>query len=85
MAWLNPAFADPAAPLSWRQDAALSGYNMLALGIVHETLLRWVPPPVRRIPPLPLIILFSSPVKLRMSIMVKASVFVLFAMPMADI
>ena len=37
----------PAAPLSWRQDAALSGFNMLTLGIVHETLLRWVPPPVR--------------------------------------
>ncbi|MCS6852902.1 MAG: Gfo/Idh/MocA family oxidoreductase [Gemmataceae bacterium] len=44
---LNGALADPAAPLSWRQDAALSGYNMLTLGIVHETLLRWVPPPVR--------------------------------------
>ncbi len=44
---LNGALADPAAPLSWRQDGALSGYNMLTLGIVHETLLRWVPPPVR--------------------------------------
>jgi predicted dehydrogenase len=43
----NDALADPAAPLSWRQDAALSGYNMLNLGILHETLLRWVPPPVR--------------------------------------
>jgi predicted dehydrogenase len=41
------ALADPASPLSWRQDAALSGYNMLTLGIVHETLLRWVPAPVR--------------------------------------
>jgi predicted dehydrogenase len=41
------SLADPAAPLSWRQDAALSGVNMLALGIVHETLLRWAPPPVR--------------------------------------
>jgi predicted dehydrogenase len=40
------ALADPAAPLSWRQDAALSGFNMLNLGILHETLLRWVPPPV---------------------------------------
>jgi predicted dehydrogenase len=39
--------ADPAAPLSWRQDEALSGVNMLVLGIVHETLLRWAPPPVR--------------------------------------
>jgi predicted dehydrogenase len=44
---LGDALADPAAPLSWRQDAALSGYNMLSLGILHETLLRWVPPPVQ--------------------------------------
>jgi predicted dehydrogenase len=44
---LSAALADPAAPLSWRQDASLSGFNMLSLGIVHETLLRWVPPPVR--------------------------------------
>jgi predicted dehydrogenase len=43
----NAFLADPASPLSWRQDAALSGFNMLALGILHETLLRWVPPPVR--------------------------------------
>jgi predicted dehydrogenase len=43
----SAALADPAAPLSWRQDLALSGYNMLTLGIVHETLMRWVPPPVR--------------------------------------
>jgi predicted dehydrogenase len=41
---LNGALADPAAPLSWRQDAALSGVNMLTLGILHETLSRWVPP-----------------------------------------
>ena len=44
---LSDALADAAAPLSWRQDAALSGYNMLSLGILHETLLRWVPPPVQ--------------------------------------
>src|SRR4051812_25998573 len=41
------ALADQAAPLSWRQDGALSGFNMLSLGILHETLLRWAPPPVR--------------------------------------
>jgi predicted dehydrogenase len=41
------SLADPAAPLSWRQDLALSGFNMLHLGILHETLLRWVPPPIR--------------------------------------
>lgn len=44
---MNAALADPAAPLSWRQDASLSGFNMLTLGIVHETLLRWVPAPTR--------------------------------------
>jgi predicted dehydrogenase len=44
---LNTSLADPIAPLSWRQDVALSGFNMLTLGIVHETLLRWAPPPVR--------------------------------------
>jgi predicted dehydrogenase len=43
----NNALADPASPLSWRQDVGLSGFNMLTLGIVHETLLRWAPPPVR--------------------------------------
>jgi predicted dehydrogenase len=42
----NAPLADPEAPLSWRQDATLSGYNMLTLGILHETLLRWVAPPV---------------------------------------
>jgi predicted dehydrogenase len=37
--------ADPNAPLHWRQDGALSGLNMLQLGILHETLMRWVAPP----------------------------------------
>lgn len=41
------ALADPTAPLHWRQDAALSGLNMLTLGIFHETLLRWLPGPTR--------------------------------------
>jgi predicted dehydrogenase len=44
---LSSSLADAAAPLSWRQDVALSGFNMLVLGIVHETLMRWLPPPVR--------------------------------------
>src|SRR5438105_6007166 len=39
--------ADPNAPLHWRQDGTLSGLNMLHLGILHETLMRWVPPPAR--------------------------------------
>jgi predicted dehydrogenase len=41
------ALADAATPLSWRQDVNLSGFNMLNLGILQETLLRWAPPPVR--------------------------------------
>lgn len=39
-------FADPDTPLHWRQSAEYSGNNMLALGIYHETLIRWVPDPV---------------------------------------
>jgi predicted dehydrogenase len=44
---LNGALANPTAPLSWRQDARLSGVNMLTVGILHETVLRWVPAPMR--------------------------------------
>lgn len=44
---MNFALGGPEQPLSWRQDAALSGYNMVKLGILHESLLRWAPPPVR--------------------------------------
>ena len=36
------SFLDSEAPLHWRQNEALSGVNMLALGIWYETLLRWV-------------------------------------------
>jgi predicted dehydrogenase len=43
----NDALADPHTPLSWRQVRELSGFNMLTLGIVHETLMRWVPQPLR--------------------------------------
>jgi predicted dehydrogenase len=43
----NASLADPDSPLHWRQDANLSGLNMLTLGIVHETILRWVAAPVR--------------------------------------
>lgn len=44
---MSGQLADPAAPLSWRQDASLSGLNMLNLGILHETLMRWVPKPIQ--------------------------------------
>jgi len=43
----NASLSDPAAPRHWRQSAEWSGVNMLALGILHETLTRWVPDPVR--------------------------------------
>ncbi|MCA9118254.1 MAG: Gfo/Idh/MocA family oxidoreductase, partial [Planctomycetaceae bacterium] len=39
-------FHDRSAPLHWRQEEEISGRNVLSLGILHETLLRWVPPPV---------------------------------------
>jgi predicted dehydrogenase len=44
---MNASLADVAASLSWRQDVALSGYNMLTLGIIHETVSRWIAEPVR--------------------------------------
>lgn len=43
----NDSLADSATPLHWRQVRELSGVNMLTLGIVHETLIRWVAEPVR--------------------------------------
>lgn len=43
----NGAWADPQLPLHWRQSEDLSGINMLALGILHETLIRWIADPVR--------------------------------------
>lgn len=41
---LNADLADPATPLGWRQMTRYSGFNMLTLGILHETALRWTPP-----------------------------------------
>jgi predicted dehydrogenase len=43
----NDAYAGAEAPLHWRQKTKYSGRNMLTLGILHETLTRWVPQPVR--------------------------------------
>lgn len=42
---INADFADSQTPLHWRQSAEFSGVNMLALGILHETLIRWIPNP----------------------------------------
>ncbi|MFG0334472.1 MAG: Gfo/Idh/MocA family protein [Maioricimonas sp. JB049] len=44
---VDDMFRDYSQPLHWRQDAAISGKNVLSLGILHETALRWTPPPVR--------------------------------------
>ncbi|MFO0892995.1 MAG: Gfo/Idh/MocA family oxidoreductase [Isosphaeraceae bacterium] len=41
---LNSDLADPDTPLGWRQMTRYSGFNMLTLGIVYETVLRWVVP-----------------------------------------
>jgi len=38
---LSSAFADPAAPMSWRKDHRLSGLNMLTLGMYIEVVHRW--------------------------------------------
>ena len=43
----SEAYADSSQPLHWRQVGELSGVNVLTLGIVHETLIRWVSEPVR--------------------------------------
>lgn len=39
---LGPDYVDVDAPLHWRQDAFISGYNTLALGMWIEVLHRWV-------------------------------------------
>ena len=44
---LSDALGNPDSPLAWRQDTALSGFNMLTLGILHETLLRRARPVCR--------------------------------------
>ena len=44
---LMPGFADPAAPLHWRQRQDLSGFNILTMGIWYEAVMRWVGPASR--------------------------------------
>jgi predicted dehydrogenase len=39
---VSSAFVDEKAPLTWRQDFDLSGYNTLMVGIYYEALMRWV-------------------------------------------
>jgi predicted dehydrogenase len=40
-------FVDRAAPLHWRQDASLSGLNILNMGIWYEAMIRWTGPATR--------------------------------------
>lgn len=44
VAGITSALADPNTPLSWRQVTKYSGFNMLTLGILYESVLRWVAP-----------------------------------------
>lgn len=44
---VTDTFWDYSRPIHWRQQKEISGLNILSLGILHETLLRWVPGPVR--------------------------------------
>jgi predicted dehydrogenase len=37
-------FVEPDAPLHWRQDASLSGLNVLNMGIWYEAMARWLGP-----------------------------------------
>src|SRR5579864_5661061 len=41
---LSKDLADPATPVGWRQMTKYSGFNMLNLGILYETVLRFVAP-----------------------------------------
>jgi len=43
----NDMFGDPEQPLHWRQSRQLSGLNVLTMGILHETAMRWTPPVTR--------------------------------------
>jgi predicted dehydrogenase len=38
------SFVEPGTPLHWRQDASLSGHNILNMGIWYEAMLRWLGP-----------------------------------------
>ncbi len=44
---LSDAVWDAHQPLHWRQERELSGLNILTMGILHETALRFTPQPTR--------------------------------------
>ena len=41
-AQISSGFLDRTAPLHWRQDAELSGRNIMTMGIWYEAIMRWV-------------------------------------------
>ena len=41
---MNSDLADSKTPLGWRQMTKYSGFNTLMLGILYETVSRWIPP-----------------------------------------
>jgi predicted dehydrogenase len=43
----DSSFWDYTEYLHWRQDARISGLNVMALGILHETVSRWIPATTR--------------------------------------
>ena len=40
----NRAYPDGSTPIHWRQDRALSGMNVMNMGIWYEAMMRWVGP-----------------------------------------
>lgn len=38
----SPDFINPASPMTWRQNVELSGKNVMSLGIMYESLARWI-------------------------------------------
>lgn len=40
-------FHDDSLPLHWRQQREICGYNLLSLGMLHETTLQWIDQPTR--------------------------------------
>ncbi len=44
---LGTGFVDTDSPLHWRQDRALSGFNIMNMGIMYEAMIRWVGPATR--------------------------------------
>ena len=45
--WEGGSFVAPNRPLSWRENADISGVNAMSLGIWYETIMRWVGEAVR--------------------------------------